>query len=478
MRRSPRPGVVVTAVSVAVSFLTVCVPGVGSAHSTTPAASGSGNASWAYGTVSTRSSSGQGGAYAYVTTATAGFAVVLNETTPAPGNYALEVHRTMGLVLSVEYCRPSCRAPAETATVGYHAWETLDAGLALTTDANVTVNGSSVRALGLASSDLTASAGLQLTSQVHLDGSLYSSRNLTALLNTSTASTFSPALGLLPTSVTNGEVWNSSSSFVETGLASWSVSDVRTGPLAGSVSRSGGFGLNASGLIALQGDNPGTTVRLAGVTFGVLNLTVAAGPFALREGFLLVPEGANLFGSGLPGWLSSNTNDTGSASVSQANIDVDRGSLTASGHLGFEASGMWWESATDNPATEATSVPGFVPAADAEPASGANATYLQGSPESVGQATSNQKCLATALGCPTVGSPRGPLGLLLLAGASAVVVVLLAVLIAERRRLPPPKYPNATLYPPGAATGNAAPPRRPPTRPSGSADDDPLGHLW
>ena len=485
MRRSPRPGVVVTAVSVAVSFLTVCVPGAVSAHGAVPAASGSGNATWAYGTVRTASSSGQGGDYAYVATSTAGFAVVLNETPTAPGSYNLDVQRTMGLVLSVEYCRPNCHDPLETAKVGFHAWESLNANLGLTT-ATVTVNGSLLPAVGLSTSNLTASAGLQLTSSVHLDGSLYSSRNATGLLSTTTSTTFFPVLGLVPSDVTNdiagtltnGEQWNSSSNYSESGSATWSLSDLRTGPVPANVSRSGEFTLNASGPIALSGVDPGTTVTLGGATFGVLNLTVTKGPFALREGFLLVPEGANLFGTAAPGWLSSNTNDTGSASVSQANFDVARGDLYGSAHVGFEASGMWWTSATDNPATEATSVPGFLPAASDKPAGGSNATYLQGAPESVGQATSDQNCLATALSCPGAGTPRGPLGLLLIAGASAVVVILLAVLVAERRRVPPPKYPNASLYPPGASPGTAAPPRRPPTRPSGSSDDDPLSHLW
>jgi hypothetical protein len=481
MRTFARTGVIVGAVSVTVSFLTVCVPGVGAAH-VVPAAGENpvGNASWAYGTVRTATASGHGGTYAYEVSATAGFAVVLNETTTSAGNYSLHAHRTMGLLLSVEYCRPTCTHPTTTATVLYHTWESLTATLGVTSLANVTVNASPVAAVGLRSSNVSVEAGLHLASSVVVAGVLVNERNLTVGFDSNSSTSFTPALGLVPIAVTPAEEWTASAGVNVTGFASWSLTDAHpVAPVPSTVDRKGGFSLNQTGTVGLSGDDPGSTVHLGGSTYDVLDLSLTEGPFVLREGFLLIPTASDLFGASPPSWLTSNASDTGSVNVSQASIDVSTSRLTTTNHLGFEASGMWWDSATQNPAPDAVGVTGtgLAPAA-AAPAVVSNATYLQGSPESVGQATTDQNCLSTGVGCPSSGSPRGLFGLLLVAGGVGVVVVVAALLIAERRRVPPPAYPNAGLYPPGAPTRPAVGPVRPPSRAPSPPEDDPLGHLW
>ncbi|HTS32482.1 MAG TPA: hypothetical protein VMI55_00900 [Thermoplasmata archaeon] len=480
MRPRVRSGVVVTAVSVAVSFLTVCVPGVGSAHASDATSVATAGTSWAYGTLRTASGHGTAGLTAWEASETLGFAVVLTESPASGGAYTVEVNRTMGLLVSVEYCRLSCLHPSTYGMVQEHAWEAIDATLALTSAATVNVSGANVTAVGLTSSHLAVDVGLSETTVLHAAGVYDGSRNLSVDVSGDSGTTFTPALGLVPTTLSGPTDWNSSSAFAEAGEANWTIAGIASGYFgSGSVAVSGHVPLAASGSVALAGTFGGATVPLAGTSYDAFNVTLT-GPFVLREGFLLVPVASDLFGSAPPAWLAGNDSDaSGSASVSQASVDV-AGDLLAGAHLGFAASGTKWSYGTDDPSLGAP-LPGSPAAEPAlSPAAGSgNASYLQGSPESVGQATTDQGCLAHNLGCPSGAGPKSPLRFALLVGAVAVVAVLAAVVIAERRRLPPPPYPNAALYPPGgpAAVGPPSAGRRP-GRPSAPPDDDPLNHLW
>jgi hypothetical protein len=479
MKPRTRTGVVVTAVSVAVSFLTVCVPGVGAAHpgpSGAPAAGATG--SWAYGALRSVSGHHQGLIYGWEASATFGFAVVLRELSSSSGNYTVDVNRTMGVIISVEYCKPDCSKPIAHATVSFHAWESLTAALDFTSAANVTVDGSLVPALGLSESRVGVSVGLTASAVAYLGGSVVGTRNLTVLLSGESGSSFAPALGLVPLTLTAGEVWNSTSNFTESGEANWSIVQDGSGLLAPTpIDLPGTVDLDRNGSVNVSGAYSGATVHLGGAVYDALNLSVS-GPFSLREGFLLVPSSSNLFGASAPPWLSgSSASSAGSAAASQASVDVSS-SVASGGHLGFAGSGVLWSSGTTNPDSVEV-LPSDGPAAAAAPASGTNSTYLQGNPESVGQATTDQNCLATGLGCPSAGVPRGPLGALLVVGAAVVLGVVLLAVIVERRRPPAPSYPNAALYPPGASSaaprGGSARPEEPPVPP---ADDDPLKHLW
>ncbi len=479
MRKRPGVGVVVvTAASVAVSFLTVCVPAVVAAQGS-PAAGGV-EAHWAYGVVHSASRHGLAGLTAWEASRTVGFAVVLAQSPPVGGTYTVDVNRTMGLILSVEYCRLTCSTPSRSASVTFHAWEAIAATLAFTSHASVSVGGTSTAALGLSSSRLAVEVGLRETAAVYAAGDEVGSRNFTVGVNASSGTTFSPPLGLLPANLTGPMNWNASSAYVEAGEANWSVVGKSSGSLATTnVDLSGAVPLAATGTVSVAGNFTGSTVNFDKASYDAVNLTVT-GPFGLREGFLLAPDAADLFGPAAPSWLAGSTTDSSaSATVSQSSIDV-ASALVAGSHLGFEASGTKWRYGTSDlstyapePATAALG-PAVVPAAGA-----GNSTYLQGSPETVGQATTDQNCLATGVGCPAAGAPRELVRFLLLAGGIVVVAAVIAMLVAERRRLPPPPYPNAALYPPGGAT-NAGPtgPARRPGRPPTPAEDDPLNHLW
>jgi hypothetical protein len=484
MRLRPPARIVPVVFSVAVTFLTVCGAGVAAANPT-PASSApvGGSVLWAYGAVATAHAHRQGLLLGWEASATAGFAVVLGETVGTAGTYTVYVNRTMGLLVSAHYCRPDCARPLRSGTVSFHAWETTLATLELTSHANVSVSGTPTLALGLLSSSLTVQVGLAEGSQVFNASLLGGSWNLTAFLNGTSRTTFSPALGLMPLDIVPSS-WTNSSAFHESGNANWSIAVKSSGLLSSTNGKvHGEVPFSRSGTVRLNGSFNGSTVGLGGASYDVLNLSLS-GPFTLRDGFLLVPQATDLFGASSPNWLAGNTTVTAAAAtVSGARADVGS-SLVAGSHLGIAASRLRLTSQTTNPVTS-TSVGGagglalYTGSGSAAPASapGSNATFLQGSPESVGQATTDQHCLTTGLGCPGIGSARLPFGLLAV-GAAAVVAALLVAVVAERRRLPVAPHPNAKLYPPGGSA-NAGPTLvRRPVGGSPPDGDDPLGHLW
>jgi len=462
--------------SVAASFLTVCVLGSAAAQVTPsagPAAGGS--APWAYGGIVSKSWGGVGGSYRYDASETLGFAVVLHETTGSPGNYTLQVNRTMGVLLSVEYCLPSCSHPSITASVSFHAWESVHASLNLTEGASVLVAGNPTAALGLRSSSLTVAVGVHEASRVVDAGVVLRSRNISVGLDANSSTVFAPSLGLVPLTLpaAGGESWTSTSGFVETGAANWSVLASLGGGVL-SINEGGRLSLNSSGNVTLNGTTDGSTIPLGGSAFDVVALTLS-GPFVLREGFLLVPTHSDLFAGSTPSWLPSGASLNGSASVSQEDVDV-AASPMAGGHLGVDGSKLLWSSAAANPAQVSSG--GAVEPAAMPLAAGGNSTSVQGAPVSVAQATADQNCLTTGLGCPTSGGPRNWFGALVVLGIGAVVAAVAVALIAERRKVPPPTYPNATLYPPGTASTGPSDGNRRPGPPEPPPPDDPLGHLW
>ncbi len=466
----------IPALAVSAALLTVLLASPLPAAASSPAAAASA-ATWAYGAVKTVDFHGTTdlGLWTYQGSATWGFAVVVNETNLSGSNYQLNVTRTMGVLLDVTYCEPNCANPVAQVNLSHHAWESVNATVNLTTAGSVQEPNGSVPALALNSSQFSVTGRLRESASYVLRGVLERSKLLDVNVTAQGGVVFSPALGLLPTDLTPGATWYSNSTFAGHGNYSWAIY------LHGSVllvpytyTDSGSGMVNRSGTVNLSGSDGNPSVTLAGGRYSQVNYTLT-GPFALREGFVLVPAGANLFGGSQP-WAA---NESGNATISSPTVDVaDHGFV--GGHLGFVASGTWWSSSSSNIALDDTTGPGM-PAASATPAADSGGSeFVQGVPESAQQAHASQACLATGVGCPLASSPRGPWGAVLVIGAGVVVVGLLVAVVATRRRIPPPAYPNAALYPPGQTSTvppRAGPPTaRPPAKPP--AEDDPLSHLW
>jgi hypothetical protein len=472
---SNRPNGSRVVVAVALGLLMVCVGGMATATASPVSPSASGTI-WAYGAIRTIDVSGHNasGGYSYQGSALFGFSAILNQSPTTHNNFSLTITRAMGVSLSLEYCIPTCHAPLYTASVQYRAWEVTSATAGLTTAANVTELSGPVAALGLRNETGNLSAGIRETTQYATGSTVLLSRQLWVNESGIANLTLTPALGLIPLVLVAGTSWNATSAFTASGSYEWSWALLKSGSTVPTPLRTNGSGggvLNRTGNVTVLGNfSSGSTVVLGGATYDAINLSVV-GPFVLREGVVLLPAGANLFSGASTAWSSA---QFGSATVSVAHLDISGHVMGA--HLGVAASAAWWRSGSTDPTA---AVAGF-PMTPAGATDSSAPTYVQGQPESTQQAQSDQQCLASGAGCPTLpggAPPRGVLGLLLLTGAVGVTIALVAAGTFSRRRLPPPVYPNASLYPPGTAvTGGPGGGPTPPTPPP--VEDDPLGHLW
>jgi hypothetical protein len=468
--------------AVTVALLMLCVSGTpGVSASSQPSAMVAGSP-WAYGTLHTVDFSGSNSSagFGYRGTVLYGFSVILNESLPSNGTFTLSVTRDMGVQLSIEYCLPDCTNPTLTATLTYRAWELSTASTNLTTDAAVTEGVLSVPALGLENSSASLSAGIRAMIVYATPSATLWTRTFSLNASGWAKVQLDPALGLIPLNLTPGTAWNSTGAFSAVGAYSWSwiatklVSSIGV-PVV--VSNAGNGSANGTGALNVLGEYAaGSTVTLDGQTYAAVNLTVL-GPFAVREGLVLLPAGADLFGGGATNWSA---HQGGSAAVSDTHLDL--GSSFASGRLGLVASSaLWRASASESTVVSVggTSPPGPVPSAMPAAPAGGSATYVQGQPESVAQAQGDQQCLTEDTACPASLGPgaHGWFGLLVIGAVGSLAAAAVATTTYNRRRVPPPVYPNAGLYPPGAPFAAApAPPVPAPEAPP--PEEDPLGHLW
>jgi len=480
MMKANARGITTVAV-VGVAFLMVFVLPSGLAAAASPA--GSVPASeWAYGAVKTISVSGTSASgWQYQGSATFGYSVILNQTntTTDGSTFELSINRTMGVLFTINFCYPSCAKAVYTANESYHSWESEDAWANFTTLGNVTEGTTVVPALALVNSHSTIVGHL-----LEVDSSTVPTANRTRSLAVNVSGdaevNFSSPLGLLPLNLSPSAPasWTSSSAFVASGSAGWGYTYAFVGPVhTVSISKSGAVAVAGSGTVSVQGlYTLGNTVSFGGVTYPAIELTVT-GPFAVREGIILVPDGSDLFGGSTQPWSG---NESGTATASMTAVDARP---TAGGHFGLVAS-AWLYSASgsiDSGALAGSGAPqGLAPAtSNAAPAP---PTTVQGIPQSPASSQQNQSCLIAGNGCPGATSGSGPAmlprGLLAVGAVVVIAAVVGLVLVAERRRMPPPSYPNANLYPPGSGSTARWPSGRGPSDEPEPAEDDPLGNLW
>jgi len=474
----PRRGSIPVLGALVLATLLLLVLPTGFAAASAPPAADS-QTLWAYGAVKTVTFQGSSFHWQYSGTGTYGYSVVLNQTNTSATSFELSANRTMGALFEVTYCYPSCSAPVYYGNESYHVYETIVSNAVLTTVGSVDEGGIPVPALALNSSEShlranateTATSFLPMAHVVALR-SHYLSANVVA----NSSVTFTPGLGLLPIDLTSAQSWNSSSQYVAHvgasyayyGAASGAHGSGHVGPVTGN------FSVPSSGTVSLTGNySPSRTVDLGNVPYPEISLRVV-GPFTVREGFILLPSVADLFGGGAQPWAAQ---QNGSATASMSYLDAR---IADGSHLGIAASQWVYDSSTMNPnATPpmTSGGSGLSPSVSGG-ADSAPATTVQGQPETVASAQSQQSCLLTGTGCPSGSTGPAPLrGIvgLLAVGVVVVVVIAAVVLVAERRRMPPPAYPNAALYPPGTVAPRA---RAPPLTPPAPAEEDPLRNLW
>ncbi|MGB6500524.1 MAG: hypothetical protein WBG19_03870 [Thermoplasmata archaeon] len=455
--------------------MTVCVLGSG-VSAASPGPSSASAPTWAYGEIATKDFHGTAGAYTYQGSATFGFSVIFNETrNSSEGLVTVNVVRTIGAILHVEFCRPDCALPRVFANASFHAWETTDAWDNLTTQGSVSEVSGTVPGLALLNSSVGVAAKLRESAESSDGSTVLRDRSLVvnATGHVRVNLTSALGLGLYPLSLTSGSYWNSSSGFNATGAVAWSLVYSEFGSLVPSpvLNKTGGnISASHAGTVALQGEySAGSDFGFRGASFPAVNLSLT-GPFTLAEGVILVPVGADVFGGGSHPW---STDQHSSAVETTVLLDVRPGAAYQ-GHLPIVASSFWVKSASANAATSFAGGSSRPTPAESVAASPTNSTQVQGQPESTADAQGDQNCLVTGIGCPSGSSPSSPVRYFVLVGAVAVVGAILAMTVVARRRPLPPVYPNAALYPPGSTVPTTP---RPPAVPK-PAEDDPLGHLW
>lgn len=474
-------------VGVVLTVLVLAIPSASAAG--VPAVSSAASSSttlWAYGALKTVSLSGKGvdstSPYAYTINAYYGWQVILSQTNVTANVTEIEINRTVGLVFYASYCRPDCSSPFanENVTILYH--ESGAGFVNLTNTAQVDENGRSVAAVGVINesgedhSSYTRATTATLTSSA---GPKTYNWDAATQTNGTAVLTFTPALGLFPTALTNGTSWNASAAFAAAGgwgvTASY-VANPIVGPPVSLSGRSSGA-ISRNGTLALFGSDLGNVTLADGSVVQALAISVL-GPFALREGIFILPTDAEA--------LPSASSGTGPTPVtipqSYGNLSLVANAAdirpTGAGHFGLSASYAQIAGASSAPAASSVALANE-PLASAPAADGPGTVGVQAQPESVAQAQQGANCLAQGT-CP-LGSPgsTGARGALLIGLAVVVVGVLVAALVVDRRRREPaPPRPNARLYPaPGSAGGLAATPAE--RRPAPGAEvDDPLDNLW
>jgi hypothetical protein len=468
-----RMGTAVTVAAVTTALLMVCVLPAAAVAAAPPLNPSGSHTVWAYAGVRTVTFSGRSSAlYTYEGSATYGYSVILDQTNTSSTTFELYANQTMGAILSIKYCAPNCRNPTATASVDYHAWEATDDWANFTTAGNVSEGGQPTAAIALENSHTTV-VGNVTDLAVGPARSDYLATNVSASATVS----FATPLGLLPLNLTGGAMWTNTSAFTASGIYSLGYYYHHSGP-AGNFTippATVTFSASGSGTVTVVGSAAPGFVSLGGTRLDNVSLAVQ-GPFAVREGFILVPAAVDLFGS--PSTPVAG-NESGYTSAQLASIYAVP---LSGGHFGITGSEWVYDASAINP-----SVAQALPESSGvdQIASGANqvaSTPVQGVPTSADDARNAQTCLVGGSSCPTGTGPAPPHGLLgiVLLGGSAAVIAAVVVVVAERRRVPPPTYPNADLYPPGgsAPSGGAAPhrPRAPPA--SSDGEDDPLSHLW
>ena len=421
---------------------------------------------WAYGGQGWDNGTWTSGNLTITWTASFGWTVVFTATNETNG-VMIEEQRTVGVDITVTYT-----VPHGSLSLHYQALENDTAFANLTTDAAVYVNGSAVPALGIDNASAMVQGSIE-ESIIGTVGPLSASAYLNVTASASAAIQFVPALGLIPLNLSGIDTWNSTA--LATPSASWNIdyawSDHGLNGTSGggSGSRSGSW--TATGVVSLTGYKVEITPLFRDHKARMGIVLILQGGADLYDGFILIPQGFDLFG---PVAHPFDQVALCSAKFTSAEVlflnpgRVGVGSITAA-QSNFGGS-------------PATAPMVAQPASGATPAAGAPApgSAVTAQPMSVAQAHAIATCLET--GCLSAAA-RGGFGFIVLVVLAVVVVVGTVGVIewrsyAKRRSskglvggygeswpngVPPAaagNFPQAPMPPSGGPSGPDEPPRQ------------------
>ena len=291
-----------------------------------------------------------------------GAAVIFTQTNNSPVYY-LTIQKALYVYASAQAtltCTSGCgSAPAQTsATVNgtFVAWYSGYGFANVTTASTVNVNGSAVPAIGLL--DASASESANATGTASISGGIYSGPNIyaSAQVNAQAAATFSPALGLVPTQVNPGLIWNSSSSYTASAAGTYgyhyyipcmyqSTINANCTTNAATFSTSVAASVPSAASVALQGQDWGSyqvSDAYGTQTFQVITLSFT-GALGTTDGVFLVPSSIGGAISAISPVGHALHAGTGLAMVSSPMAAAPGGSLyysTSGGHVGFSGSSI------------------------------------------------------------------------------------------------------------------------------------------
>jgi hypothetical protein len=484
-RRANLPVVLSASVAILVASLVV-VPLIGVVSGTSglpPAAVSAQTGTWSFGKVTTASVQGNDSSGTYSGSVTYGFVTNITAVNTSATTIEVIVQETVGISLSLQYCRPNCAKPLQITQFSYQGWQTRDAWTNLSAVANVTETFTNstipavVNALGIINSTVQARGGASEAASDTRHGADNVTRvsSVTAAYRSSSNSTvaFTPSLGLLPTGpIASGDSWVSTALYQ--GSADWGAHWVLnlTGPRGKSAVSTGSTGAEVSiptRSVTLVGSAGESGVQVHATRLLAIGYYLT-GNLRLGPGLAISWAAPGGFGEGLPGSSNWTVDSVVRANVQLSSLDALPGAGLAarlqSSQVSFSLNVRDPNNGNVNDTIPQSSVNG----ASMTPA----------------QASSTATCLQQAGVCATTvgsGSGLGSNGTVLIVVGSVVVLAALAaaVLVTRQRRIPPPQYPNAGLYPPGQplppSRTNPAEPKVP-NRPSSGASDDPLDQLW
>ena len=308
------------AAGVALLVTVAIVPALFGAASAAPIATATSNPAtqWNYGGEGWSNGSVQFGNATIEWSAMFGWTVAVTVTETSAGNWTVEEVRTVGTTLTV-----TATTPVHTITYQGHDQEVDTAFANITNDSVVYVNGSAVPAIGI----VNASAhfnGLSEQSVSETTNGHSRSGYLNVTRNGNLATSFSPALGLIPQNLSNVHQWNSTAT--ATSSASWTI--------AWTWGEQGYNGTTRSGSGSATGNLSGSaTVSLTGYKVDIVRpwsdgkvrvgiVLIVQGPFDIYDAYVLVPHAFDAFGTATQpyGGLSF-----GASSISQEDLYVSPG---------------------------------------------------------------------------------------------------------------------------------------------------------
>ncbi len=393
-----------------------------------------------------------------------GWTVVVTQTNNSTNTgFQLEAQRTAAAELSVNLCTPNCKAANWTGNYTASASEMGTAFGNFTRDGIVYVDDIATPALGF----LNGSGATQdaLHSKLTLTGphGLTSEWFFNVTGSAQAQVSFDPELGLIPTTLTTGETWNSSAAFVLSG--SYALSWEYIGPHAQASGNPSGT-ISANGTVTLLGAY-GQDLQLNNKEHTHVLLLSLSGPFDVFDGVIIMPHMGNVF-SGDPKALGGQ--GLGFApEASTSAVDYDSGT----GRIVSAATSF------------APGVSGAVPTPALSPmATSTSGGDIQAQPMTVPAAQACAATLVSGGSCAATSVPWYQNGffhttLFELVALAVGLVALVAVLAVAVGRRPGPPRPCASrarraafrLEPLDNSRRPRAPPRSNPRTPSGTCGE-------